>query len=296
MSCGGEMNRRFLILTVLFLLFAPHVGADNQFIVRLDSGLLGIQQICIGLGCTVTRGLDGTLGQLFLVNVPTSIDSNTLLQLLQSQPGVSNVELDTAVTLPTAPLCSPIPSGLSDSRPVSYFGRTVWNGYANQPASQVIGLNSARTTFNVFGSGIVGVIDTGIDANHPALQGVVVQGYDFTRNTPGIPSESSDLTQPVSPAVDGSAPARVNDSTAAVLDQQSVVVLRQYAAFGHGTRVSGVIHLVAPNALIMPLKAVRADGTGYLCDIRRAVYYGAQHGAKILNMSFTTPNDSSVLE
>src|SRR5438309_10585861 len=74
MSCGGEMKRRFLILTVLFLLFAPHVRADNQFIVRLDSGLLGIQPICIGLGCTVTRGLDGTLGELFLVNVPTSID------------------------------------------------------------------------------------------------------------------------------------------------------------------------------------------------------------------------------
>src|SRR5207249_2093613 len=86
----------------------------------------------------------------------------------------------------------------------------------------IVRLDSARTTFNVFGSGIVGVIDTGIDANHPALQGVVVQGYDFTRNTPGIPSESSDLTQPVSPAVSGSAPARVNDSTAAVLDQQSV--------------------------------------------------------------------------
>ena len=289
------MKRCFLILTVLFLLFAPHVRADNQFIVRLDSGLSGIQPICIRLGCTVPRGLDGTLGQLFLVNVPSSIDPNAFLQLLQSQPGVSNVELDTAITVPAAPIGSPIPSGLSDSRPVSYFGRTVWNGYANQPASQVIGLNSARTTFNVFGSGIVGVIDTGIDANHPALQGVVVQGYDFTRNTPGIPSESSDLTQPVSPAVSGSAPARVNDSTAAVLDQQSVIVLSQYAAFGHGTRVSGVIHLVAPNALIMPLKTFRTDGTGHLSDILRAIYYGAQNGAKILNMSFSTPNYSKEL-
>ena len=96
------MKRRFLILTVLFLLFARHLGADNQFIVRLDSGLSGIQPICIGLGCTVTRGLDGTLGQLFLVNVPSSIDPNAFLQLLQSQPGVSNVELDTAITVPAA--------------------------------------------------------------------------------------------------------------------------------------------------------------------------------------------------
>src|SRR5207249_8127518 len=106
MSCGGEMKRCFLILAVLFLflLFTRQVRADNQFIVRLDSGLLGIQPICIGLGCTVTRGLDGTLGELFLVNVPTSIDPNAFLQLLQGQLGVSNVELDTVITVPTAPI------------------------------------------------------------------------------------------------------------------------------------------------------------------------------------------------
>jgi subtilisin family serine protease len=159
----------------------------------------------------------------------------------------------------------------------------------------VIGLRVARTTFNVFGSGIVGAIDTGIDASHPALQGVVISGYDFTRDAPGIPSESSDLTQPLSPNVNGSSPVRVNESTAAVLDQNSAVVLSPYRAFGHGTLVSGVIHLVAPTARIMPLKAFRADGTGALSDVIRAIYYGAQNGAKILNMSFSTPNDSGEL-
>src|SRR5438093_9489024 len=125
---------------------------------------------------------------------------------------------------------------------------------------------------------------------------VVVTGYDFTRNNGGIPSELSDLTQSVSPVVNGQPTARVNESTAAVLDENSASVLRQYTAFGHGTMVSGIIHLVAPEARIMPLKAFRADGTGYLSDIIRAVYYGTQNGAKILNMSFSTPTNSKELK
>ncbi len=290
-----KVKSHFLFVAVLFVLFARQASAENRFIVRVSGGLPGIQRICTLLPCTVIRGLDGTLGQLFLVSGPDFVNPDIFLTLLQIQIGVSGVELDVPLSIGPIPVSYAIPSGLSDSRPFSYFGTTVWNGYANQPASQVIGLNKARTNFNVVGSGTVGVIDTGIDPSHPALQGVVVIGYDFTRDTRGIPSESSDLTQPVSPTVTGVPPARVNESTAAVLDQNSAVALSQYGAFGHGTMVSGVIHLVAPNALIMPLKAFRADGTGALSDIIRAIYYGTQNGAKVLNMSFSTPNYSKEL-
>src|SRR5262249_28883684 len=136
--------------------------------------------------------------------------------------------------------------------------------------------------------GVVGVIDTGIDANHIALRDVLVSGYDFTRDAPGFPSDVNDLTQPVSPRVSGVPPAYVNESTAAVLDQETAGVLRQYTSFGHGTMVSGVIHMVAPTAFIMPLKAFRADGAGYVSDVIRAVYYAVQNGVNVLNMSFST--------
>ncbi len=58
--------------------------------------------------------------------------------------------------------------------------------------------------------------------------------------------------------------AQVNQSTAAVLDQSTAAVLDgnpQYAAFGHGTMVLGVIHLVAPNAKLLPLKAFDSGGS-----------------------------------
>jgi len=51
--------------------------------------------------------------------------------------------------------------------------------------------------------------------------------------------------------------------------------------------VAGIIHLVAPTAQIMPLKAFRADGTSNLFNILRAIYFAVDNGAKVINMSFS---------
>jgi len=239
--------------------------------------------------CTVVGTIDGTLNQVFLLTTPSVINPVIFLNLLRATPGVVNAELDqvfsllgglNAVTTP--------PAGLTDSTPVNYFGPTVWNGYANQPASAIVHLQEAQNTFQVSGKGIVADIDTGVDPNHPALKSVLLAGYDFTRNQPGG-SEMTDFTSPPPSPCPGCQPAIVNQSTAAVLDQSTAAVLDgnlQYAAFGHGTMVMGVIHLVAPNAQLLPLKAFHSDGTGYLSDILRAIYYAAQNNANVINMSF----------
>lgn len=49
---------------------------------------------------------------------------------------------------------------------------------------------------------------------------------------------------------------------------------------------AGIVHLVAPQAKIMPLKSFNANGTAYDSDILRAIYYAVKNGAKVLNMSF----------
>jgi subtilisin family serine protease len=289
------MKRAFLLVSVLFMLFVEQARADYRWIVRVDGGLPAIQRICVSFTCTVSRGLDGSLGQLFLVTSPDSVSPATLVRSLQNQTGVSNVEPDTTATLPPLPLARPLPMAIQDSRAVDFFGGQVWNGYANQPAAQIVNTNQARTSFHVSGSGIVGVIDTGIDPNHPVFQNVLVPGYDFIRDQPGMPSELNDLASPMSPNVNAP-PAYVNESTAAVLDDNSAAQIRQYAAFGHGTMVSGVVHMVAPTARIMPLKAFRADGSGYLSDIIRAIYYGTSNGVRVMNMSFSTSNNSKELK
>jgi len=56
----------------------------------------------------------------------------------------------------------------------------------------------------------------------------------------------SDVTQSTVAVLDSSSSAQVSQSTVAVLDQSTVAVLDgnpQYAAFGHGTMVAGIVHL-----------------------------------------------------
>jgi thermitase len=82
-----------------------------------------------------------------------------------------------------------------------------------------------------------------------------------------------------------------------MLDQHTAAMLdgSQYEAFGHGTMVMGVIHLVAPTATLLPLKAFSANGSGSLSNILAAIYYAVQNNAKVINMSFDLTSSSNEL-
>lgn len=107
------------------------------------------------------------------------------------------------------------------------------------------------------GSGItIAIADTGIDASHPDLSGRLVAGYNV--------AESNTVTQ----------------------DQQ-----------GHGTFVAGVAAATGNNALdvvgaaytasLMPIKIV-VGGNDFSFDsvIAAGLVYAADHGAKVVNLSF----------
>ncbi|MBX3277689.1 MAG: S8 family serine peptidase [Acidobacteria bacterium] len=102
------------------------------------------------------------------------------------------------------------------------------------------------------GSGVkVAVIDTGIDASHPLLAGRIAGPvYDF-------------VSEDVDP----------NDEPGG-------------AGYGHGTFVSGLIALTAPQAMIMPIRAFDSNGQGTAFNIARAIRFAVDNGAKVINMSF----------
>ena len=285
------MKRTIWILAALiaFTFFqASPAAADQRLIVRTTS-LPALQSACLLNLCKIVGSLDGTINQLFLVTVSDLLPIQPVEQALQLVPGVVDVEVDLLQSFGRGvPLLHGIPTGLFQQQPITYYGSNVWMGYAQQPASGIIRLGQARTKFQKTGHAIVADIDTGVDFSHPALQGVLLQGYDFTRNRPGG-DEMADVSG-VAPnnCVTGCSSGNVNQSTAAVLDQSTAAVLDspQYSAFGHGTMVAGLIHLVAPTAMLMPLKAFRSDGTGYTSDILRGIYYAVKNHAEIINMSF----------
>ena len=298
------MKRITLIVAMIVLTLgaAKPAAAQNRYIVRTNGGLSSVLNLCNLLKCQVQGSLDGQVGQTFLVTSSTNLLGsvvNGAVNLVESLLGIVSIEADRILPIPQAPLPN-IPSGLYDTAPVNYYGTIAWHGYVAQPATQIIRLADAQNGFRIGGTGIVAVIDTGVDVNHPVLYPVLLPGYDFTRNQPGA-SEWLDVSGLQNGYIDTNTqdqqPGYVQQSTAAVLDQSTAAVLdgKDYTAFGHGTMTSGLIHLVAPRAKILPLKAFSSDGTGYLSNIVAALYYAVQHKANVVNMSFDLASSSPSL-
>jgi subtilisin family serine protease len=311
---NSPFTRRLVSLTVFLVVSysaAVPASAEQRLIVRtapqatIWTGLLsGVQVLtgpqivargCAALGCTVRYPLDLAVpNQLFLITVPDLVNLQFLTTVLRVLPGILHVELD-AVLQTLSGDAGAAPPALLDAEPIDFFGVTVRAGYVRQPADTILGISAAREQHGLTGAGItVAVIDTGVDPTHPVLSPVLLDGYDYTRNRSGG-SERGDVNDSMMYAVDAAQPTRVNESTMAIVNDSMMYAVDDpnHAAFGHGTMVAGVIHLVAPLASILPLKAFGADGRGYTSDVLRAIYGAVSLGAKVLNMSFsfTQPSD-----
>lgn len=135
-------------------------------------------------------------------------------------------------------------------------------GYAAQWAPAALRLPEAHAITrgaNV----IVAVLDTGVDASHPALVDHLAPGYDFV-----------DLDN----------------------DPSEVGVYGVNMAYGHGTHVAGLVALAAPDAKIMPLRTLGPDGIGTIWMQVRAIRYAIEHGANVINLSYSFRNRSKVLD
>lgn len=290
-----------VVLVALFALSAPSASAQNRYIVRTKGGLGSVLRLCLSANCQVQGSLDGNVNQTFLVTSSGNLIQNLLGfvgNLLEQLLGIVSVEADQLLTLPQRPITS-IPGSLYDLTPVNYYGTVAPHGYVSQPATQLIRLADAQQGFNVTGTGIVAVIDTGVDTTHPVLYPVLLPGYDFTRNQPGA-SEWLDvpgLQTTESNSSSQQQPVIVQQSSAAILDQSSAAILDggPYSDFGHGTMTTGLVHLVAPTAKILPLKAFGANGQAYVSNIVVALYYAVQHNANVVNMSFDVSTPSAAL-
>ena len=294
------MLKRTVLAVLLALCFAVTASAQTDYILELNS-TASINTLAAEYQFAVLKSW--TSGSNLGYKVSARPLTATQIAGIKAQPGVIDFELDATVDDTEANPVSKATVALQglgpyafDSSTVNYYGATVRNGYVNQPATQLIELSGARLLASA-GSGTVAIIDTGVDPGHPALASVLLPGYDFTRDQPGA-SELADISQSTVAILDQSTvaildsknlPVVLNQSTVAILDQSTVAILDGGLpkSFGHGTMVAGLVHLVAPTARILPLKAFHADGTANLSDIVQAIRYAADSGANVLAMSFS---------
>src|SRR2546426_940811 len=309
MRCKVERQILAWLLGLVTLLGIPRAGSasddEDEFILRCSPE--AVQEVVRRHGLTLIHSHESQ--GIHFVRAPATARPEHFLSNLRSDPDVQGIEADTDVMFPEArpglkvdQSTASILDTLSHRTLVPFYGSRVLSSYVNQPAIMLI--RSAEAHQLATGAGIVAVIDTGVDPNHPVLKASLVPGFDFTRNLPGMPSEFADLGQSTASILDQSTASIVDQQTILILNQSTASILNQSTAsildttqvpqaFGHGTMVAGIIHLVAPTAQIMPLKAFKADGTSNLFDIRRAIYFAVDHGAKVINMSFSTEQRSA---
>ena len=127
---------------------------------------------------------------------------------------------------------------------------------ANVPAAWAATTGSRKT--------VVAVLDSGVDASQPDLQGALVPGWDFAN---GDPDTSDDLGHGT--MVAGVIAARANN---------------RVGIAGTCWRCS-----------IMPVKVVGADGLGTHAGVAAGIVWAADRGADVLNLSLGSSLDSVTL-
>lgn len=137
-----------------------------------------------------------------------------------------------------------------------------------QPAFRRIGLYATVTAAT--GRGVkVAVVDTGVDTCHAALKGVRVFSF--------VEEASSSVGT-------GRAP-----------EDCPVAGATRPPGFGHGTAVSSLIRVVAPEAEIWMMRVFDHTGTAQISDVAEAIVMASDMGAHVINMSFGTATPSMAL-
>jgi serine protease len=198
----------------------------------------------------------GLVPGLYTVNVQAGVDATEVVAAYQSQTNVEYAQLDYKIQIAATP---------NDT------------SYSSLYAMAKISAPQAWDTTTGSRSIIVGVIDTGVDYNHPDL------AANIWRNTREI--EGNGIDDDGNGYRDDVRGYDFANNDANPMDDN-----------GHGTHVAGTIGAVgnngrgvtgvAWNVQIMPLKFLTASGSGSLSNAVLSVDYAVRNGAKILNNSY----------
>ena len=303
-SLSGRSSVLARVFCGLVLCMSISLWGQNKFV--LVTSPAKVQDVCGRHG--LTQVTQGSAHGVFLVStssVDPSISTDGDVQSFEQNHALGVPELSGATTATLTQSTTSILDGLPGRTVVNYFGAQVASNYVTQPATGIIRQNDLQTSSGFTGAGItVAVIDTGVDTSHPALQNVLAPGFNFIANV-NDPSELVDLTPAMSAALtqsttsilDGQNLVEMNASTVAILSQSTTSILDgPPGEFGHGTMTAGLIHLVAPGARIMSLKAFAGDGSSDIFNIVRAIYYAADNGVNVISMSFEIGQSSPALQ
>ncbi|MBR9974317.1 MAG: S8 family serine peptidase, partial [Bacteroidetes bacterium] len=238
-----------------------------------------------------TSGEEHPLENVYLLVPARPQDATAMATELAALPGVVYAEREALLRLDLVP---------NDS------------AYASQWGTRRIGMEKAWDVTRGSSSVVIGVIDTGIDPDHPDLrnQHWINAVEDINGNGRFDAWPVAEIRDGVSGDLDGID----NDGNGFIDDVIGYDFVDQPGAgnaaggdyfepdplpfddMGHGTSVAGIIAAatdngigiagVAPDCRMMTLRAFDARGVGAEGDVARALAYAVANGVRVVNMSF----------
>jgi len=269
--------------------------AGDQYLLRTPAGKM--DAVTKRYGLAVVQDFHRPGRTLVTVQLPAGLAAS----ILAADRDVENIEPNQKLSLPASAWNAQRYSTtqtLKGAKFVNFYGAQALDIYVNQPAGSVVNIPGARAYNGLGTNAIVAVLDTGVDTRSTVLAGSLTGGWDFVNNLRGG-SEWTDLDQSTTAILDQSTTAILDQSTTAILDQSTTAILDKSKlpeAFGHGTMVAGIVHLVAPKAQIMPVKVFAANGSASISNIVRGIYWAVDNHADVLSMSFSSASSSKELQ
>jgi subtilisin family serine protease len=279
---GSHLRHIILVLAVIVLLQTAGLSQTTpgggfvrgEVIVEIRPGI-SIASVNGRNGTTTLRRLFGT--NIYRLTIATGQSETDVLTRLSTDPDVISAALNPLVTSPFTAFARSI-MAFPDSHPTAGQAR---NTFLAQPLVEDLTAVNLRSTGNNI---LVAVIDTGIDRTHIDLQSRLwTNSLDAEGN--GVDDDNNGLVDDF----------RGWDFFDNDNDPGETLVQQPNSISGHGTFIAGLISLIAPGARIMPIRAFGTDGTADAFSVASAIKYAADHHAQVINLSFGSPTDSTVL-
>jgi subtilisin family serine protease len=236
---------RSCVVACVLLLLLPAAGSASPEGVRIvvgytAQGFASAPEVEGQLDAALVAKLEPLRADVLRLN---SGDPTRALALLRADPRVRYAELDGIVHALRVPNDEYLP--------------TQWS-VAKTRAEQAWDLSVGSPQV------VVGVLDTGVDAEQPDLSGKLVAGYDYVNNDQD-------------PSDDNGHGTAVAGIVAANSDNHIGV-----AGYCWGCR-------------LMPVKVLGADGTGFASGLAQGIVWATDHGARVLNLSLGGPVEDATL-
>lgn len=217
-------------------------GISKKYVlVKLKNNSLKAQAFTAKYDTTIKNTIPKI--NVMVMEIPQNRSSQDFLQTLKKDSDVAFAEPDVKVELDAIDYNDPM---LND-----------------QYSLKKVNANSAWEVNQGSPSTIIGIVDTGVDLDHPDLKAKLLEGYNAI--APGTPPKDD---------------AKHGTHVAGIAS----------AIGNNGLGVSGL----APKCKILPVK-VLGNGTGSIATIADGLIWAADHGADVVNMSLGTYTEEKTL-